>query len=427
MKKYALINGKILDGSENMTARDAVVLVDDGKISDVLPKGDPIPNGYETIDLGGKYLMPGLINMHVHLAGNGKPQKKQRDNAKLVKKIMSTAVTRAIAYKLVAKFAKLELLSGVTTIRTVGGLADFDTKLRDDIKNGKKIGPRILAANRGISVPDGHMAGSVAIAADSTEEALRILENNEAENVDLIKLMITGGVLDAKEKGVPGEVKMSADTVKAVCDEAKKNGYAVAAHVESPEGVKIALENGVNSIEHGAKPDDEIIRLFKENGAYLCTTISPALPYALFDRSVSGITEVEQFNGNVVFEGVIDCAKAAVKNGIPVVLGNDVGCPWITQYDFWRELCYFRKYVGVSNAFAIYTATKRSAELAGVGEETGSIEKGKCADMIVVSGNPLEDLRVLRKPDTVIARGEIYKNPKVKRNKKVDYELDKFL
>lgn len=427
MKKYALINGKILDGSENMTARDAVVLVDGEKIANVLPKGDPIPNGYETIDLGGKYLMPGLINMHVHLAGNGKPQKKQRDNAKLVKKIMSTAVTRAIAYKLVAKFAKLELLSGVTTIRTVGGLADFDTKLRDDIKNGKKIGPRILAANRGISVPDGHMAGSVAIAADSTEEALRILENNEAENVDLIKLMITGGVLDAKEKGVPGEVKMSADTVKAVCDEAKKNGYAVAAHVESPEGVKIALENGVNSIEHGAKPDDEIIRLFKENGAYLCTTISPALPYALFDRSVSGITEVEQFNGNVVFEGVIDCAKAAVKNGIPVVLGNDVGCPWITQYDFWRELCYFRKYVGVSNAFAIYTATKRSAELAGVGEETGSIEKGKCADMIVVSGNPLEDLRVLRRPDTVIARGEIYKNPKVKRNKKVDYELDKFL
>ena len=427
MKKYALINGKILDGSENMTARDAVVLVDGEKIANVLPKGDPIPNGYETIDLGGKYLMPGLINMHVHLAGNGKPQKKQRDNAKLVKKIMSTALTRAIAYKLVAKFAKLELLSGVTTIRTVGGLADFDTKLRDDIKNGKKIGPRILAANRGISVPDGHMAGSVAIAAHSTEEALRILENNEAENVDLIKLMITGGVLDAKEKGVPGEVKMSADTVKAVCDEAKKNGYAVAAHVESPEGVKIALENGVNSIEHGAKPDDEIIRLFKENGAYLCTTISPALPYALFDRSVSGITEVEQFNGNVVFEGVIDCAKAAVKNGIPVVLGNDVGCPWITQYDFWRELCYFRKYVGVSNAFAIYTATKRSAELAGVGDETGSIEKGKCADMIVLSGNPLDDLRVLRKPDTVIARGEIYKNPKVKRNKKVDYELDKFL
>lgn len=428
MRKYALINGKLLDGSENMTVReDTVVLVDGERIADVVSKNDFRPDDREVIDLGGKYLMPGLINMHVHLAGNGKPQKKQRDNAKLVKKIMSTALTRAIAYKLVAKFAEIELLSGVTTIRTVGGLADFDTKLRNDIDKGKKTGPRILAANRGISVSGGHMAGSVAVAADSAEDALKILKNNEAEGVDLVKLMITGGVLDAKEKGVPGEVKMPAETIKAVCAEAEKDGYVVAAHVESPEGVKIALKNGVGSIEHGAKPDDEIVRLFKETGAYMCATISPALPYALFDRSVSGISEVEQFNGNVVFEGVIDCAKAAVKNGIPVVLGNDVGCPWITQYDFWRELCYFQKYVGVSNAFAIYTATKRSAELAGIGEETGAIEKGKCADMIVLSGNPLDDLSVLRKVDTVIARGKIFKNPKVKRNAKVDRELDKYL
>ena len=152
--------------------------------------------------------------------------------------------------------------------------------------------------------------------------------------VDLVKLMITGGVLDAKEKGVPGELKMAPEMVKAVCDRAHAAGYVVAAHVESPEGVRVALENGVDSIEHGAKPDDEILRLFRERGAFLCTTISPALPYALFDRSVSNASEVEQFNGNVVFEGIIECAKAALAHDIPVVLGNDVGCPWITQYDF---------------------------------------------------------------------------------------------
>lgn len=112
----------------------------------------------------------------------------------------------------------------------------------------------------------------------------------------------------------------------------------------------MALENGVDSIEHGAKMDDDMIRLFKEKNAFLCTTLSPALPYALFDRSITNATEVEQFNGNVVFEGIIDCAKKAIANDIPVVLGNDVGCPWITQYDFWRELFYFHKYVGVSNA-----------------------------------------------------------------------------
>lgn len=409
-----------------------VILVENERITELLPaeeagKRNLTASGYEEIDLQGKYILPGLINMHVHLAGNGKPQKKQRDNEALVKKIMSNGLTKAIAYNMVCGFAKDELYSGVTTIRTVGGLGDFDTRLRDDIAAGKKPGPRILAANEGISVPGGHMAGSVAIAADSVEEALQHLETSKAQKVDLVKLMITGGVLDAKEKGVPGELKMAPEMVKAVCDKAHTMGYMVAAHVESPEGVKAALKNGVDSIEHGAKADEEMISLFKEHNAFLCTTLSPALPYALFDRSITNASEVEQFNGNVVFEGIIDCAKAAIANDIPVVLGNDVGCPWITQYDFWRELYYFHKYVGVSNAFALYTATCRGAEMAGIGDITGTLESGKCADMIVVEKNPLEDLRVLRNVDMVIVQGKVIRAPKVKKKQIVETELDKFL
>ena len=409
-----------------------VILVENERITELLPaeeagKRNLTASGYEEIDLQGKYILPGLINMHVHLAGNGKPQKKQRDNEALVKKIMSNGLTKAIAYNMVCGFAKDELYSGVTTIRTVGGLGDFDTRLRDDIATGKKPGPRSLAANEGISVPGGHMAGSVAIAADSVEEALQHLETSKAQKVDLVKLMITGGVLDAKEKGVPGELKMAPEMVKAVCDKAHTMGYMVAAHVESPEGVKVALKNGVDSIEHGAKADEEMISLFKEHNAFLCTTLSPALPYALFDRSITNASEVEQFNGNVVFEGIIDCAKAAIANDIPVVLGNDVGCPWITQYDFWRELYYFHKYVGVSNAFALYTATCRGAEMAGIGDITGTLEPGKCADMIVVEKNPLEDLRVLRNVDMVIVQGKVIRAPKVKKKQIVETELDKFL
>lgn len=409
-----------------------VILVENERITELLPveeagKRNLTASGYEEIDLQGKYILPGLINMHVHLAGNGKPQKKQRDNEALVKKIMSNGLTKAIAYNMVCGFAKDELYSGVTTIRTVGGLGDFDTRLRDDIAAGKKPGPRILAANEGISVPGGHMAGSVAIAADSVEEALQHLETSKAQKVDLVKLMITGGVLDAKEKGVPGELKMAPEMVKAVCDKAHTMGYMVAAHVESPEGVKAALKNGVDSIEHGAKADEEMISLFKEHNAFLCTTLSPALPYALFDRSITNASEVEQFNGNVVFEGIIDCAKAAIANDIPVVLGNDVGCPWITQYDFWRELYYFHKYVGVSNAFALYTATCRGAEMAGIGDITGTLEPGKCADMIVVEKNPLEDLLVLRNVDMVIVQGKVIRAPKVKKKQIVETELDKFL
>ena len=409
-----------------------VILVGNERITEILPaeeagKRNLKASGYEEIDLQGKYILPGLINMHVHLAGNGKPQKKQRDNEALVKKIMSNGLTKAIAYNMVCGFAKDELYSGVTTIRTVGGLGDFDTRLRDDIAAGKKPGPRILAANEGISVPGGHMAGSVAIAAGSIEEAMQHLEIAKAQKVDLVKLMITGGVLDAKEKGVPGELKMAPEMVKAVCDKAHAMGYKVAAHVESPKGVKVALQNGVDSIEHGAKADEEMIALFKEHNAFLCTTLSPALPYALFDRSITNASEVEQFNGNVVFEGIIDCAKAAIANDIPVVLGNDVGCPWITQYDFWRELYYFHKYVGVSNTFALYTATCRGAEMAGIGDITGTLEPGKCADMIVVEKNPLEDIRALRNVDMVVSQGKVLRSPKVKKKQIVETELDKFL
>ena len=425
--KYAYINGKILSGDKDMQVKQGLVIVIEGeKITDIVTEVPKSPD-MKVVDLEGRYIMPGLINMHVHLAGNGKPQKRQRDNEKLVKTLMGTALSRAVAYKVVSDFARTELLSGVTTIRTVGGLGDFDTRLRDEIAAGKRVGPRILAANEGISVPGGHMAGSVAVAAHSIDEALKQLEHAENEKVDLVKLMITGGVLDAKEKGVPGELKMKPEMVKAVCDRAHAAGYKVAAHVESPEGVKVALANGVDSIEHGAKPDDEMIRLFKEKNAFLCTTISPAVPYALFDRSLTNATEVEQYNGNIVFDGIVECARVALANDIPVVLGNDVGCPWITQYDFWRELCYFHKYTGVSNAFALYTATKRSAELAGIGDITGSIEKGKCADMIVTKDNPLDRLEALRHVDMVIARGRVIYSPKIKVNSLVERELDKFL
>lgn len=426
--KDAYINGKIIDGTKDMQVKEGyAILVEQGKIKNIVLQEEADLTGYNVVDLKGNYIMPGLINMHVHLAGNGKPQKKQRDNAKLVNFLMSNPLTRAIAHNMVSGFAEMELLSGVTTIRTVGGIRDFDTRVRDEINCGKNRGPRILAGNEGISVPRGHMAGSVAIAAETIDDALLQVSKAKEQNVDLIKLMITGGVLDAKEKGVPGELKMAPEMVKAVCDKAHELGFKVAAHVESSDGVRVALENGVDSIEHGAKLDDHMIKLFKENHAFLCTTLSPALPYALFDRSITNASEVEQFNGKVVFDGIIECAKQALENDIPIVLGNDVGCPWITQYDFWRELYYFHKYVGVSNAYAIYCATLQAARMAGIDYETGSIEVGKSADMIVTKDNPLDDLLALRHIESVIMRGHRTDHPTNKINEQVKTELDKFL
>lgn len=147
--KYAFCGGKLLDGTREMQPREGLVLRTDGdRITDIVPEGTDL-TGYEVVDLKGGYLMPGLINMHVHLAGSGKPQKKQRDNEKLVKTILSTGLTRKVAYGMVAGFAKEELFSGVTTIRTVGGLADFDTRLRDDIRAGTEGGSPYSGGQRG--------------------------------------------------------------------------------------------------------------------------------------------------------------------------------------------------------------------------------------------------------------------------------------
>jgi len=126
----------------------------------------------------------------------------------------------------------------------------------------------------------------------------------------------------------------------------------------------------------------------------------------------------------VVTDGIIKCARTCVENGIPVGLGTDAACPFTTQYDMWRELYYFCTYVGVSSSFAIYSATLQNAIILGIDDVTGSVEDGKCADMIVTRKNPLDDITVLRNVDKVIYRGNIIDEPKVKRYKNVDKALD---
>ena len=424
--RYALINGVLLDGTRDMTPQTGkIVCVEGGKIAAVTD--GPVPAGYEPVDLAGRYILPGLINLHVHLPASGKPKKKPSDPKKLVKLITSNGLMRRVGVKLCESYARTELLSGVTTVRTVGGVADFDTIIREKAAAGEILSPRVVASNMAVSVPGGHMAGSLAYEARTPEEAAAYVERIAAEKPDLIKLMITGGVMDAEVVGEPGVLRMEPSLVKAACDRAHGLGMKVAAHVESPEGVRVALENGVDSIEHGAKPDEEILRLLREHGAFQVATLSPAIPYALFDRSVSHATYEQQENGKVVLEGVIAMARACLENDIPVGLGTDTGCPYVTHYDMWRELCYFVKYCGVTPAFALHSATLLNARLAGIDSVTGSVEAGKAADLIVCDRDPLADLSALRRLHMVIKDGVRIEHPTVKKLPEVERELDKFL
>ena len=426
-KRYALTNCVILDGSEHMEPQTGKAVCIDGEKIAEITDAQHIPAGYETVDLGGRYVLPGLINMHVHLPASGKPKKKASDPKKLVKLITSCGLMNKIGVNLCEGYAKTELLSGVTTIRTVGGVADYDTRIRDLAAASKILAPRVLASNMAVSVPGGHMAGSLAYEAHTAAEAAAFVEKIAADKPDLIKLMITGGVLDAEVVGEPGVLRMPPALVKAACDKAHSLGMLVAAHVESPEGVIVALQNGVDSIEHGAQPTQEMLDLFKERGAFQISTISPALPYALFDRSISHATYEQQENGKIVFDGIIALAKANLASGVPVGLGTDVGCPYITHYDMWRELNHFVKYCGVTPAFALYSATKLNARLAGIGDVTGSVEVGKQADLIVCTDDPLKSPSALRTLDMVVKGGYRIDKPQVKKMPEVERELDKFL
>ncbi len=432
--KTVFINAKILDGNLNdkgeMPVKEGAVEIDGDKIVGIYGKDKTFGSDYNVVDLNGKYLLPGLINLHVHLAASGKPPKA---NAKPVnyKKLFDTLTKIPFVMKVFAKLeeglAKNYLLSGTTTIRTVGGVLDIDGKIRDKIKKGKLNGPRIYSCNTAVSVPGGHFAGSLATEAETVEMAVSDVEKIANTNPDWIKLMVTGGVMDASKEGEPGVLRMKPEMVKACCDKAHELGYKVAAHVESTEGVKVALRGGVDTIEHGASLDDEAIELFKKTGSVDVCTISPTLPYALFDKDISHVDELGKKNGYIVMNGIIDCAKKCLESGIKVGLGTDAGCAFITSYDTWRELYYFVKYLGVSPAFTLHTATKINAEILGKDDEIGSIEVGKIADMIVCENNPLDTFTNLRKLDKVIFNGKIISNLKIKKREDVENALDGIL
>lgn len=425
-KHYRITNAQIVDVEKGVITPSSYVEIQDGRIV-AIHEGAAPQDGLSSFDAQNQYLAPGLINLHTHLFGNGVPKAsvatKGKSQARLLK-FAASPLGLLYLRKTAQKCAKTALLSGVTTLRSVGDMRYTDVYARDQINAGKALGPRMLVSGPALTCPNGHGAGTIAVACSSKEDYLHWIHENIAHHVDLIKITLTSGVMDALDADHPGDVRMSQDEVNWVVEEAHKNHLMVASHTECSDGVRMDLKAGVDTIEHGSFFAPDIEELFKQGKSVLICTISPALPSVNLPPEDSHYTPAQIASCKIVSDGIIQSAIAARKNGVTVGLGTDGACPFAAQSGMWREVCYFAKYAGASPEEALRAATLVNASIVHLEKETGSVSVGKSADLILLKENPYQNLKTLGAVQTVVMKGQMIRHPHPEKDKKMEALLD---
>ncbi|PJM77318.1 metal-dependent hydrolase family protein [Bifidobacterium felsineum] len=437
IEPFALAHVRVVAGDESGTVRNNMtVLVNAaGRIEQVAPSTETsIPEEYHYLDGTGKTVMPGLINAHTHLFAQGKPLNPKLatpQGQRLVARFVHSALGKPYMASTVAQNAKTLLESGVTTIRTLGDVGYEVVDLRERIAAGETAGPRILASGPLMAIPEGHGAPLIALTSSTPEEARACALRNIEHGANAIKIAATGGVTDAQKIGEAGSPQMSVEQMRAICEVAHENGIIVGAHAQSAEGVRRALEAGVDTIEHGSVLDDELIALFRHNPnslrgySALVPTLSAGLPLTMIDQKVTGITDIQLENSKTVVEGMVTGARQAHEAGLMVGVGTDTGMTFVPQYATWRELVLLTRFAGFTPAQAVHAATQVNAQVLGVDDVTGSLEVGKAADLLVLNTNPLQDLHALEHPALVVAAGRPVFRPSVERFQQIDQMLDR--
>lgn len=435
VEPFVLSHATVVLGDKQRTALHdtSVVIGANGKIEKVAPTSETkVPEGYHNLDAQGKTVAPGLINGHVHLISDGSPLDPKMltpENKIRLAKTLRSPLGRPVLYERAKKYVQTLLNSGVTSFRTQGDIWYEDVALRNKINTGKLLGPHILASGPLLSTVGGYGAPLISLECSDVDAARANAEQNLDHDVDVIKIAATGGVVDSQKLGEAGSPQMTVDQMKAICDVAHADGKIVSAHAQSPEGVKNALQAGVDTIEHGAPLDDEMVDLYLHNPRSLRgysavePTLSAALPLVEIEQSVTGVTDVQLENSKHVTQGMIEGAKQARKAGIRIGVGTDTAMTFDTQYGTWRELQLFVDYLGMDKTEAFYDGTLGEAEILGIDDHTGSVTEGKDADLIVLDENPLDNLHTLDDPELVIVSGQPVWHPEVSRLQEVDAVL----
>jgi imidazolonepropionase-like amidohydrolase len=408
-ERIALLPDRIIDTDAGTEISDRAVLIEDDRIADVVATAD-VPDGPRRIDLAGHTLLPGLMDMHAHLAGE---EEHGQGYASLV---MRNGAQEAISG---VRNARLILEAGFTTVRDVGSFRAFtDVAIREGIEAGWFPGPRMLCAGAYVTCPggggditglavdmDGIVPAELRFGVTSGVDQMRAnVRRIIARGADLIKIIATGAVLTSGTN--PGAPEFTEDEIRAAVEECDLLGAHVAAHAHGPEGIMRASRAGVRSVEHASLIDDEALALVVDRGTYLVVDISdgdhmeeegPKLGYTdEVMRKVRWTNEVSR-----------SMFGKAVAAGAKIANGSDTGiAPFGTEA---RNLtCYVR--FGMTPMQAIRSATAVAAEMVGWQDRVGALRAGLFADAIAVAGDPTEDITVLESVPFVLKGGAVVKD-----------------
>lgn len=405
-QKTILHCGTLLDMASNSPQKEMSVIIEKNKIIDIQKGYTKGATGDKTVDLKSKTVMPGLIDMHVHLES-------QTAKDQFQKRIQNNVADNAFEAE---RYARLTMMAGFTTVRDMGG-SGANIALRNAINKGIVTGPRILTSGRTIATTGGHGDPSNGLneelhldpnnltgVVNGPDDARKAIRQRYKEGSDWIKITATGGVLSIAKNGKGPQFQ--ADELDALFATAKDYGFKVAAHAHGAEGMKRALRAGVTTIEHGSLLDDECIALFKEKGAYLIPTI-------IAGRTAADSAKVPGYYHPFVAAKALEIGTQiqaafgrAYKAGVKIGFGTDAG---VYPHGYNAKEFQYMVEGGMPMMECLKTATIVNADILDMKDQIGSIEKGKLADIIAVDTDPIADPKVMMKVSFVMKDGTIFK------------------
>ena len=402
--------GTLLDRPGRPPRRNATIVVRDGRIESVQDGFIDAPAGARVIDLRDRFVLPGLIDSHVHLDSD------RAGNEGFMADFTDSVALRSHE---AAWNARKTLDAGFTTVRNLGSSDGVTLGLRDAIARGWAIGPRIVDAGGGISATTGHSDPTLGIReelhdelraggtnCDGADDCRRAVRRQIARGVDVIKIATTGGVNSRIGLGLGAQ--MFEDEARALIETAHLYGRRVAVHAHGADGVNLALRLGADSIEHGTLMDDESIRLFRQGRAYYVPTLSTVNGYLERIRSNPNAYSPEvrrKIDWRIQITGL--SLQRAHRAGVRIAFGTDAG---VSMHG--RNADEFPLMVqhGMTPEQAIVAATVNAADLLGLADEVGTLEPGRVADIVAVRGDPLSDVGVLRNVNFVMSRGRVHRH-----------------